>query len=266
MTSKNSALDIVIAVLAYFILQFVCAFGIIGGYFGYLILTGNSVPAGGYMELMGEMMGPIMCVSDILTVLLIILLIKRINLIDEFSWNECKWKYVVPVILISFISIFACNFIEELINLPNLVEAQLTDMSGSLWGVMAIAVLGPVTEEIIFRGVACGGLLRAGVKPWTAIIVSALLFGLIHMNPAQIPFAMILGIIFAIIYYKTKSLIPSTILHILNNSFAVISMNCIDNQDEMSFENILGTGMFYVMMIVCSVIGIVSFTFYWKKR
>ena len=54
-----------------------------------------------------------------------------------------------------------------------------------------------------------------------AILISALLFGVFHINPAQILPAFLIGILLAWTYYKTGSLIPCILMHILNNSLAV---------------------------------------------
>ena len=62
------------------------------------------------------------------------------------------------------------------------------------------------------------------MRPWTAIIVSSLIFGVVHMNPAQIPFAFLLGMMFGWLYYRTGSLLPGIIGHVLNNSVATANM------------------------------------------
>ena len=57
-----------------------------------------------------------------------------------------------------------------------------------------------------------------------AILIASLLFGVVHMNPAQIPFAFLLGAMFGWLYYRTGSLLPGIIGHVLNNSIAAVSM------------------------------------------
>ena len=61
-------------------------------------------------------------------------------------------------------------------------------------------------------------------KAWVAIIASALIFGVVHGNPAQIPFAFLLGVMFGWLYYRTRSLLPGIIGHVLNNSIAAVNM------------------------------------------
>ena len=58
-------------------------------------------------------------------------------------------------------------------------------MANNLWGILGIALVGPVVEELVFREGIQGTMERGGVKPWIAILVSALCFGLIHFNPGR---------------------------------------------------------------------------------
>ena len=49
--------------------------------------------------------------------------------------------------------------------------------------------MAPLVEELLFRGAIEGHFLQTGKRPGMAILLSALIFGLIHVNPAQVPFA-----------------------------------------------------------------------------
>lgn len=124
-------------------------------------------------------------------------------------------------VLLVFASMFALNILVQSFELENLLEEQLTALSHNVVGALTISVFAPLLEEVLFRGAIQGYMMRK-FKPWTAIICSALVFGLIHMNPVQIVYATLLGIIFGWIYYRTGSLLPVILGHILNNSFATI--------------------------------------------
>ena len=71
-------------------------------------------------------------------------------------------------------------------------------------------------------------MLRWNISPWYAIIASSIMFGLIHLNPAQIPGAIIMGIVMAWMCYRTRSLIPGIIIHITNNTLCLIPEECYD--------------------------------------
>nr|WP_251047073.1 CPBP family intramembrane glutamic endopeptidase [Hymenobacter sp. ISL-91] len=77
----------------------------------------------------------------------------------------------------------------------------------------------PVLEEVLFRGVMLQGLLRHQ-RPWVAIGQQALLFGLIHFNPAQSLSAFLIGLLLGWLCYRTGSLLPGIGIHALNNLLA----------------------------------------------
>ena len=83
-----------------------------------------------------------------------------------------------------------------------------------------IAVLGPVTEEILLRG--CVLPLSSHISPRFAVFCSALLFGLMHGNVTQIFNAFMLGLLLAYVTLKSRSIIPAMLMHIANNSISVI--------------------------------------------
>ena len=82
------------------------------------------------------------------------------------------------------------------------------------------SIVGPVLEELLFRGAITKALLQQ-YNPTKAILISALLFGVFHINPAQILPAFLIGILLAWTYYKTVVVIPCIFMHILNNSLSV---------------------------------------------
>jgi hypothetical protein len=85
-----------------------------------------------------------------------------------------------------------------------------------LYIVLGAITIGPVFEEIIFRGIILKGLLtRYSVK--VSILLSSLMFGLIHLKPEQIWGAILLGLFFGFIYFKTKSVGTVILLHSFAN-------------------------------------------------
>ncbi|MDD3927375.1 MAG: CPBP family intramembrane metalloprotease, partial [bacterium] len=100
----------------------------------------------------------------------------------------------------------------------------MSDILGgaSLWATfVTVVVIAPLTEEFFFRGLVLRGFLdNYGVGK--AIFVSALLFGLLHLNPWQFAGAIILGLVFGWWYVRTASLWPCLIGHAVNNAIPVI--------------------------------------------
>lgn len=78
-----------------------------------------------------------------------------------------------------------------------------------------LVVVAPIAEEIVFRGLILKVLSPFGKK--NAILLSAVLFALMHKNIPQAVGAFVIGIIFAIVDTKANSIVPSIIMHFLNN-------------------------------------------------
>jgi hypothetical protein len=98
------------------------------------------------------------------------------------------------------------------------------------WGYLAIGLLAPLAEEIVFRGAILRSLLEK-MSPWTAIALSALLFAVFHLNPAQMPHAFLVGLLLGWMYWRTGSILPGMAYHWANNSAAYVIYNVYPNPD-----------------------------------
>lgn len=142
------------------------------------------------------------------------------------STQKATWSPVsVPYLTCSGLAILAGGFLVSTLMgvldwIPNIMEQSFDILQSGWGGILAIAIVGPVLEELLFRGAITKALLQQ-YNPTKAILFSALLFGVFHINPAQILPAFLIGILLAWTYYKTGSLIPCIFMHILNNSLAV---------------------------------------------
>lgn len=96
----------------------------------------------------------------------------------------------------------------------------LIQESNTIYLIIFAAILGPIFEELIFRGTMLKKLRVYGDK--TAILYTAIAFGLFHCNIAQIPFAIVCGLILGYVVVKTNNIIYPIILHISLNSISVI--------------------------------------------
>ena len=140
-------------------------------------------------------------------------------------------------------------------------------MSLTVVGALSIGIIGPIVEEFVFREALLGSMLKGGMNKWVAITASALVFGIIHWNPAQIPFATVIGFIFGIIYYKTGNIVIPSILHIVNNSTAVVMMVMMGEEAEnASMAEWIGGPV--MAMGICApiiIIGITWLRVFYKK-
>jgi len=89
-------------------------------------------------------------------------------------------------------------------------------------GLLLLAVLAPLVEELIFRGLIYGWIAgRWGTIP--AFFLSSLAFAAAHWEPAHVVLVLPLGLLFGWLRRRTDSLLPSLFAHIFNNGFALIA-------------------------------------------
>lgn len=108
-----------------------------------------------------------------------------------------------------------------LTNTDTLLQQAKTEpltVMGALAGSVLIA---PLCEEIFFRGYLFGGLLR-GMRPLAAVILSALLFAIAHGLIGSFAPLLLIGVVLAVVRWRTGSLWPGMAIHICNNALATI--------------------------------------------
>lgn len=183
----------------------------------------------------------------------------------DFSWKsftDIPSKTIglsIPLILGAMTFVNLCS---EFIDLPNWMEDQFFGMSRNVFGILSIAIMAPLVEELLFRGAIEGHLLQQGKKPWVAILISSLIFGIIHINPAQVPFAFAVGAVFGWLYYRTGSVVPGIIGHFINNSIATIQMMML-SKDELNTKtmDLIGEGPTYALFAASLALMIGSFLY-----
>lgn len=188
---------------------------------------------------------------------------KLINWKTAFSWDKKQASGAWLPLIASIAGIFAITVFEEQLQLEDQLADQFASMMHSTAGIIGISLFGPIIEEICFREALMGGLIRRGMKPWLAIFISAAIFGLIHGNPIQIVGAGLIGVIFGIIYYKSGNIVLTSILHVINNSFATFL--AITYGMDTSLNDITGsTTATIILGFICAVFSTALFIRYWK--
>lgn len=98
---------------------------------------------------------------------------------------------------------------------------RLQNSIQSIIYVLSVAIITPIKEEILFRGILYR-FLEKRYNFLVSIIISSFIFGILHGG--LLITATIMGTVFAMLYKKTQSIIPSIILHIVWNLLVSISM------------------------------------------
>lgn len=131
-------------------------------------------------------------------------------------------------------------------SLKAMFENMMYDMP--LWAtVLSVSVFAPFFEEWLCRGMVLRGLLEKMSPVW-AIVISALVFAFIHMNPWQALPAFILGILFGYVYYRTRSLGLTMLMHCVNNTFSVVLGQIDSLRDAESYADVLAPAVYYGLL------------------
>lgn len=105
--------------------------------------------------------------------------------------------------------------------LESYTEASAGIDSGTLTGVLAVAVVAPVVEELIFRGLMLNRLSRV-MPGWLAAVLSSAAFGVCHGHPVWFAYAFVLGAFFAFLDLRAQSILPSILGHVAFNAISQI--------------------------------------------
>lgn len=154
--------------------------------------------------------------------------------------NTRPWLTIFWTFLLAIGTIIPLVRIEEIIPsgwLPNLIEEDMGAMLKSQTGYFIICMLAPLMEEVVFRGAIITNLRgyfagkgdgmgnSSRYASTLAVVISALFFAAIHMNPAQMPHAFLVGLLLGWLFVNTNSIVLCFIVHWINNTTAYVLLN-----------------------------------------
>ena len=175
-----------------------------------------------------------------------------------FIWNlkVTDTRKVKPIMFpIALVMTFALSIIAEsicsLIPMPDFVarifsEAITLDFTGYL----TVGIIAPILEEWLFRGIILAALLRR-YEPRKAIIWSAVIFGIAHLNPWQFIAAFIIGCAMGWLFWRTRSIWIGIFMHWANNTAGFL-LGYLSGDMNTSVCDYFGGPMNYaIILILC---------------
>lgn len=204
---------VVVYLSMFFVMQFV-ANGLVMA--GNLIINGKEAEMGTVQLLIGQILFGILCI--------VVFLALRWTPVSPHYLSTRPFLVVVWCVIASVGTIVPSLCLEQYLDfLPDVSGEMLLDFIQHRWGYLAVGILAPLSEEIVFRGAVLRSLLESKTMGrWWAITVSSLLFAVAHLNPAQMPHVFLMGLLLGWLYERSRSLIPCTILHCANNTMAYL--------------------------------------------
>ena len=154
---------------------------------------------------------------------------ERISAVHLDRWSKMSWSSTVAGAVILIGAGLAFNWAYGAYIVPNIeLQADLRRLFAAIPDTavnsvllfVTIAIVAPLLEEILFRGLLQNALSKR-LPVWAAIALSALIFGAMHMDFYAMPPLVAMGAIFGIIYHLTGSLRVTILLHMINNAAAL---------------------------------------------
>lgn len=146
----------------------------------------------------------------------------KFNAISPFLW------IAIIIFMIGFVIVTSelDNFVNYILPMPeffrNIFETLMAKQA-FIFAIIVVGIIPGFMEELFFRGLILDGLNR-NYSRRKAIIISALLFGIIHLNPWQFYSGFIIGLISAWICINTNSILLSIYIHFFNNTLYTITV------------------------------------------
>ncbi len=148
----------------------------------------------------------------------------------DFNFSKISFKVLIFSILLGiccyFLNILIASFFSNIIGLfgyervPTYATGYTpTTTTQFITNMILVALLPAICEEVAHRGLLLGGFSSLGLK--ASVILSSVLFGLLHLNINQFFYATVLGFLMAITVMITKSIFPAMIIHFCNNGLSL---------------------------------------------
>lgn len=189
-------------------------------------------------------------------------LISRRSISDTIKTSYVRQKELWALVFIGMAVAMAANTASDMIQtnfsffgLQNTLDMSVKTNSTLeiVLYIISTAVVPAFAEEFAFRGILMGTLRKFGDA--FAIIASAIVFGAMHGNIVQVPFAFILGLVFAFVDCKTNSILPSIIIHFINNFYAVM-LDVL--QSTGVFSDRVFMMIYFILIAVFCILGLIS--------
>ena len=168
---------------------------------------------------------------------LLVLLYWKVNVAETWRLSGGRLRFYIAGSLIGVVAWVPLHelFLVQaaLLPLPEELLAAETSFNAALesvspWpAILMVAVIPGVCEELYFRGFLLSGL-RSAARKWTAIVVSACVFGVFHFHFFKIPLTVVRGIVLGYVCWQSGSIWPAVLAHVTHNGFVVARTHMLD--------------------------------------
>lgn len=188
----------------------------------------SGMPKDDLASLITSLTSPIMAVSYVVAIFVFVIFykIRKTSLISMSGAEPTRASFLIDGMLLGFgmygafqgaILLLTKIIPESWFNLQNSQSSSL--LGGSMaFAIIYTVLIAPVCEETIFRGLVLT-IFDGKLPKWLGILISSLVFALIHLpSPIAFIYTLTLGVVLGFVRYRTKSLVPCVLAHIIFNA------------------------------------------------
>lgn len=174
------------------------------------------------------------------------------------------WPFVLMCVAFALFEFIPEGIVEDFLALPDDISDSYQDHYHGVMGTtlmfISTAIVPPIMEELMCRGVILRYLLKMRWNAWWAIIISALFFSILHFNWAQMPGALFSGIVWGWIYWKVRSIVPTMLMHMVNNLVIAILIKIPGIDAGGTMLQMFGGNapLLYAVAAVCLVLQVIT--------
>lgn len=180
--------------------------------------------------------------------------------LDLSAGMRGKWGVFLWALILEISAVMPINLFVAFLDLSDYNTAVASSGVPSVAGVLGICLLAPLAEELVMRGGIEERLLQRKGNAMTAIVVSSLLFAILHMSPSLVIGAFLNGLLYGWVYYLTRSVAVCFVMHMANNVSSCL-MDMLQPVDGTASN----TQLAIKIMLVCFVVMVVAIISLKKK-
>lgn len=180
------------------------------------------------------------------------ILVERVAFKSVLPVYNAKSGFNPVVLLLGFILTLSVSVI--LLPLEHLLSPDSRTFSDGFGTLLMVVLLAPIFEEMVFRA-RLYNILSRNTSPFISASLSAIAFGVVHLQPIVIIEALFMGVIFSYFYLSQRSIFTPIMLHIFNNSIAY-ALIVLSYRGETLHDIVGGGEMAVVVYVVSAIIAI----------
>ncbi len=197
---------------------------------------------------------------------------------SKISWKMVGWSFLMGVIMYFAVVIVSsvCSGVLTMLGYENPFASLSSysspeDINDFLIGILMVCVLPGFCEEFLTRGVILHGV-KSKMGDRIAIVLSAVAFGLLHMNINQAFYTMVLGLVAGLIVYQTRSIWPAIIIHFTSNLCSItnsylVNINAFNGAYLKLLESVFSGSLLSLIFKIAliSILIVLAFGFVFSK-